>query len=135
MPPWGRMLLADTSLLRFARRAAVVLPLVGLLACNSGPTVPQPCVTTEIFAGEQFYAERTEPEQDFRGTLVFRDVASTPSGRDHRYFLNDMPVYSGGLATEPIFKATAGTAITARGKLVNFTHGQEIWLASLTSCG
>ncbi|HEV3484188.1 MAG TPA: hypothetical protein VG106_02195 [Vicinamibacterales bacterium] len=101
-----------------------------LIGCAGRPA----CSTTEVFGAEAFYLERAEPEQDFRGTLVFRDVPSTPAGRDHRFFLGDLPVYSGGFTTEPAFRNAAGATVTIRGKLVNFSHGPEIWAARLTSC-
>lgn len=110
-----------------------------LAGCGGSPTEPQTvatqrCSTTAIFAQEPFYADRGEPEQEFRGTLVFRDRPATPNGRDHRYFLQDVPVYSGGFTTEPTLKSAAGTTVTIRGKLVNVLDGPEIWPATLTSC-
>ncbi|HEX2061082.1 MAG TPA: hypothetical protein VHK90_10100, partial [Thermoanaerobaculia bacterium] len=118
----------------FPRSLMLALLFVLLVNCNGSPTSPDvsarpACRTTEVFARESFYAERAEAEAEFRGVLEFRDVPSTPNGRDHRYFLNGVPVYSGGVEIERAFKAAAGTEVTVRGKLVDFTHGREIWAA------
>lgn len=122
------------------RRSSAAAPLAALilltLGCAGSPTAPAAprCTTTSVFARESFYLERAESERDFQGTLEHRDVPSTPSGRDHRYFLGGVPVYSGGTTTEPAFRSAIGTTVVIRGKLVSFTHGQEIWTASMTVC-
>src|SRR5687767_11715447 len=92
-----------------------------LAACGdrTSPTDPsQRCGTLTVFSAEAYYSERPEPEREFSGTLLFRDLPSTPNGRDHRYFLNGTAVYSGGFMSEPIFRAAAGSDVTIRGKLV-----------------
>lgn len=114
-------------------------PLLMLLlgaACGAvqSPTQPAVCRTSVVFAREPYYAERTEAERDFSGTLERRDTPSTPNGRDHRYFLNGTPVYSGGNFSEPAFQAAVGSSVVIRGKLVDVGYGAEIWTASLTSC-
>lgn len=105
-------------------------------ACGAvqSPTQPAPCRASVVFAQEAYYSERVEIERDFRGTLEWRDTPSTPNGRDHRYFLNGTPVYSGGIFTEPTFKAAVGSEVVIRGKLVDVGYGPEIWTAALTSC-
>ena len=121
-----------------AARALLSLALLLLASCHGSPTAPQStvpaCSTASVFAGEAFYVDRGEAEQEFAGVLEYRDVPATPNGRDHRYFLNGVAVYSGGFTTEPALRKAAGTTVTVRGKLVNFTHGPEIWPATLTSC-
>jgi hypothetical protein len=43
-------------------------------------------------------------------------------------------VYSGGTTTEARLKTNVGASVVVRGKLVDFTHGREIWPASATVC-
>ena len=125
MPPMPRL---------FAPLAMLLL----LIGCDgSSPTAPAPlqqCRTLQVFGEEAYYTARTEPEQEFRGPLEFRNVAATPNGRDHRYFLTNTPVYSGGFYTEPIFANAAGSDVTIRGKLVDVGFGAEIWAGTLTAC-
>src|SRR5688572_15570097 len=106
-----------------------------LIGCNGSPTAPPTCRTVLIFEQEAFYTARTEHEQEFRGSLEFRDVLPTPNGRDHRYFVAGIPVYSGGSTTAALFANTAGGDVTIRGKLVDVGYGPEIWAATLSSCG
>lgn len=101
---------------------------------SSIPTAPPRCTTVTVFATEQWYLQRPEPEREFSGQLEFRNVPATPNGRDHRYFLANTPVYSGGTTSEAIFSDAAGAAITIRGKTVDVGFGPEIWSAALTSC-
>ena len=116
-------------------RLASVLPtLLLLIGCAGSPTAPPTCRTVLIFGQEDFYTARTETEQDFRGSLEFRNVLPTPNGRDHRYFMAGTPVYSGGATTEARFADIAGTDVTIRGKLVDVGYGPEIWAATMSSC-
>lgn len=101
---------------------------------GSIPTAPPRCTTVTVFATEQWYMQRSEPEREFSGELEFRNTPSTPNGRDHRFFLANTPVYSGGTTSEAIFSDAAGAAITIRGKTVDVGFGPEIWSAALTSC-
>jgi hypothetical protein len=125
MPPIPRLLAPLSTLLL-------------LIGCGgSSPTAPAPlqqCRTLMVFGEEASYVARTEAEQEFRGTLEFRNLPATPNGRDHRYFLTNMPVYSGGSFTEPLFANAAGSDITIRGKLVDVGFGPEIWAATLSTC-
>jgi hypothetical protein len=105
-----------------------------LIDCAGSPTAPPTCRTVLIFGQESFYTARTEHEQDFRGSLEFRNVLPTPNGRDHRYFVADVPVYSGGSIAEALFAETAGNDVTIHGKLVDVGYGPEIWAATLSSC-
>lgn len=119
------------------RLLASLTTLLLLIGCNESPTAPlaaQPCRPVQIFGQESFYVARTEPEQEFRGSLEFRNVPSTPNGRDHRYFLTNVPVYSGGSATEAQFADTVGDDVTIRGKLVDVGFGAEIWAGTLSAC-
>src|SRR5688500_251817 len=63
---------------------------------SSIPTAPPRCTTVTVFATEQWYMQRPEPEREFSGQLEFRNAPATPNGRDHRYFLANTAVYSGG---------------------------------------
>lgn len=117
-----------------ARAVWVLCLLLGACGGHRAPTEPPHCATSTVFAGDASYTERTEAEREFSGRLEFRDVAPAPNGRDHHYFLNNTPVYSGGPATEPIFKAAAGSSVIIQGKLVEAGFGPEIWAAKLTSC-
>ena len=92
------------------------------------------CTTATIFADEQFYSQRREDERQFTGMLEFRDLPATPGGRDHRFFLNGTPVYSGSPTSEAIFRAAAGTSVAIHGKLVDAGYGDEIWSSRITSC-
>lgn len=119
------------------RHAVLVLSvLVFGAACGKvrSPTQPAACTTSQVFAQQIYYSERVETEREFRGTLEWRNTPSTPNGRDHRYFLNGTPVYSGGTVTEPIFKSAVGAEVVIRGKLVDVGYGVEIWAGQLTSC-
>jgi hypothetical protein len=119
--------------------ALPLLSFLSLIGCHGNPTEPRSvvspaCTTTSVFAGQAFYGERSEVEQEFSGVLEFRDLPATPNGRDHRYFLNGTAVYSGGLDTQSAFQNAAGTTVVVRGKLVQFTHGPEIWASTVKSC-
>src|SRR5260370_37270772 len=77
---------------------------VTLASCGRTATEPEDCTSSVIFQGESFYLQRTEPEQQFEGTLEFRNSGSVPPNqRDHHFFLNGTPVYSGGFPTAPTF--------------------------------
>ncbi len=117
-----------------ARAVAVLCLFLGACSGHHNPTEPLHCTTSTVFGGDASYLERTEAERELSGRLEFRDVAPTPNGRDYHYFLNNTPVYSGGPATEPIFKAAAGSSVIIQGKLVDVGFGPEIWAAKLTSC-
>jgi hypothetical protein len=117
-------------------RAVIVVVVLGAIGCGSptSPSSSSSCGTTAVFAQESFYRERAEPEQEFSGPLEWRNAPATPNGRDHRYFLNGVPVYSGGTTTEPKFRAAIGAQVAIRGKVVDVGFGPEIWSASLTAC-
>jgi len=120
---------------RFLAPLALLLLFIG--CTGSSPTAPAPlqqCRTLQVFGEEAYYIARTESEQEFRGALEFRNVPATPNGRDHRYFLTNIPVYSGGFHTEPVFANAAGGDVTIRGKLVDVGFGPEIWAATLSAC-
>ena len=115
-------------------RVLVLCAATAVSAACSSPTQPRSCSTKTVFEAQSYYIERLEPETTFSGPLEFRDMPATPNGRDHRYFLNGVAVYSGGFATEPIFKAATGQRVEIRGKVVDVGFGPEIWTAALTAC-
>jgi hypothetical protein len=114
------------------RLAAVLWMTFVVSACGS-PTAPESCHSVTVFASEPFYLASAEPEQSFSGQLEWRNTLPTPNGRDHQFFLNGTPVYSGG-ATEPKFQAAIGAHVTIQGKVLNLGYGPEIWPATLTVC-
>lgn len=128
------------------KRCAILLSRVAVLTCalaplflgfncHSTPDPTQPhCTSAAVFEHQTFYVERPEPEREFRGVLELRNVLATPNGRDHRFFLGDVPVYSGGTQTQRTLDGASGASTIIRGKLVRFTHGLEIWPASVTVC-
>ena len=117
------------------RSLAAVLALLAFSASTCGtPTVRATCAAKNVFAEEPFYASRAEPEQIVAGTLEWRNTPATPNGRDHRYFIDNVPVYSGGATTEPLFKEAAGATVEIRGKVVDAGFGPDIWVATLTAC-
>lgn len=116
------------------RLITYLIALFLLTGCAGSPTAPPTCRTVLIFGQESFYIARTEHEQEFRGSLEFRNVLPTPNGRDHRYFVAGIPVYSGGSTTEEVLANTVGTEVAIHGKLVDVGYGPEIWAATLSSC-
>jgi hypothetical protein len=56
------------------------------------------------------------------------------NGRGYRYFINNMPVYSGAVRTQPVLQDAVGARIEIRGKIVDLGSGPEIWTATLTAC-
>ena len=113
--------------------SALVAAIAVAAACSS-PTRPPACFTKTVFESQSYYVDRAESERTFSGPLEFRNTPATPNGRDHRFFLNGMAVYSGGFTTQPIFEAAIGTRVEIRGKVVDVGFGPEIWAAAVTTC-
>lgn len=119
---------------RRSRIAPLALLLALLLAsCSGTPTAPpDDCSgSVTIYANADFYRERPEAEAVFRGRLTKNCPAPTPGGRDHCYFLGDLPLYTSGKATEPALEPFVGADVAVRGKRVLILTQSEIWPASI----
>ena len=110
---------------------------VALASCSGSPTTPleNGCRdATIVFAGEQFYQERTEFPTAVRGRLRKACPAPTPGGRDHCYFLDATPVYSGG--REQVLDRFVGVDVVIVGKRVQLPPFEpEIWPGAICRQG
>ena len=92
---------------------------------------------SDIFAREDWYRMRPEPEQEWRGILRKRDAPISPAGRTAlRYTLitdeQQLPVYVAN--SERQFASYADALIHVRGKLIDLSNeglGQELWVGSI----
>ena len=82
-----------------------------------------------MFAGATFYEERSETELISTGALEEREVDPSPSGRDFVFWLQDLPVYSGGV--EARIRPFVGLLVSVRGKIVDVGYGDALWPATI----
>jgi hypothetical protein len=94
----------------------------------------------EVDGAMEWYRDRPEREQEFRGTLRRREVVAGPMARAAlRYTLDTdagpLPVY----APEPDrLEPYVGHEVVARAKLVDLTaegFGPELWIGSIAPAG
>lgn len=110
----------------------IALPL--FVSCSGSPTAPpfppSGCVRTAVvYSGQSFYTDRPELETEFSGRLIKKCDPPTPNGRNHCFFLGDLPVSTGGRSDT--LDEFVGSAITIRGKQVDIEYGPEIWPAAV----
>ena len=94
---------------------------------------------TDIFALEDWYRTRPEPEQEWRGILRERDAPISPAGRTAlRYtFISgsqQLLVYVAN--SERQFAPYVDVPVLVRGKLVDLSSeglGDELWIGSIES--
>ena len=118
----------------------VVGPLLTIFLGACGEALPtEPRIQSQcsqlqtVFRGSAFYDEKTETEREFEGTLVKKCPEPTPNGRDHCYFLEGTPVYSGGNETAKRLEPFIGKRVKISGKLLDLGFGLEIWPGAI--CG
>ncbi|MDQ3283251.1 MAG: hypothetical protein M3Q69_17780 [Acidobacteriota bacterium] len=110
------------------RICLVMLLLVA--ACNGDPTSPALCADAiDLFRTEAFYVERTEAETTIEGRLVKNCPPPSPNGRDHCYFVGDLPVYAGDRAA--VLDRYVGSQVVVRGKRVTLLGTPEFWPAAI----
>jgi hypothetical protein len=91
----------------------------------------------EIYASAGWYAERPEPETQWRGVLRRREPPGGPAGRAALAFALEIPshsvdVYAANM--EPVLARFVDRPVVATGKLVDLSDegfGDELWLASI----
>lgn len=124
MPPFVRR-----RLRRVVLALGFVASAVASTSCWEGPTTPLNTTCgdeTIVLATEQVYRERTEPPTAMSGRLRKACPAPTPGGRDHCYFLDSTPVYSGG--REEVLDRFVGADVVMIGKRVHLPPFEpEIW--------
>jgi hypothetical protein len=90
-----------------------------------------------VFAGEEWYRERPEPEEQFAGTLEPVTLPSGPAGRPALSYIlrtgdEDLPVYAAGAA--PLLGSLVGHQVIVLGKRIDFTlsgFGMELWIGEI----
>jgi hypothetical protein len=111
--------------------------LVGTSSRCSPANVPvqeEKPLMTEIFAQADWYRERPEPEREWRGVLQERDQPVGPATRmGLRYTLvteeGQIPVYAASV--EGQLAAYVGQQVLVRGKLIDLSGGEELWIATI----
>ena len=92
---------------------------------------------SDIFALEDWYRVRPEPEQEWRGILRKRDAPITPAGRTAlRYIFitgeQQLPVYVANIDRQ--FASFTDVPVLVRGKVIDLSNegfGEELWVASI----
>lgn len=95
-----------------------------------------------IYANEDWYRDRAEPERQWTGVLEKRDPDPGPSGRPALRFMlksdeRSLPVYAAGVVEKlaPFTgKGVTGKGVLARAKLVDLRsegYGLELWIGTL----
>jgi hypothetical protein len=112
------------------RNGGLALSLFGLLLLGSGcGSIPSCVESMDIFRAETFYAERAEPEVTRTGRLSKNCPPPSPNGRDHCYFVDGLPVYSGNRSE--VLDRYVGAQVTLRGKRVTIMDAAEFWPATI----
>ena len=94
-------------------------------------------MTPEAYAHTDWYAERAEPEQVWRGVLRRREPPGGPAARAALTYClvtddRRLNIYAAHL--DELLKPLEGLRVEAKGKLVDLAaegHGEELWLASI----
>jgi len=90
------------------------------------------------FAGEAWYIERPEPEEQLTGILEPVTPPFGPAGRPALSFVlrrtgaGDLPVYAAGI--ESLLGALAGRPVSIRGKRIDFQRAGfaiELWIGEI----
>jgi hypothetical protein len=94
-------------------------------------------LTLEVYAHTDWYAERSEAEEEWKGVLRRCDPPGGPAARAALTFClltggRQLNVYAAHL--DELLTPLEGLRVKARGKLVDLSaegHGEELWLASI----
>src|SRR5688572_12105911 len=78
----------------------------GVTYCPAGETV--------ILGAEEFYTDAPEPEADLPGPLEEFCEPLSPGGRNHCFWLRDVPVYSGAAAAAERLRPYVGFDVVIR---------------------
>lgn len=100
--------------------------------------MPAPGTAVEIYAGRDWYLDRPEPEEDFRGVLETRPPPGGPAARallTHVLVGGEerLPLYVVPEAAERV-EPFVGREVVVRGKRVDLSaegHGIELWAGSV----
>ena len=91
---------------------------------------------TEIYASDDWYRARPEPEQEWQGVLNSRPEEIGPASRGGLFYILEVeneqwPVYAANM--EDQFAPFVGYDVLVRGKLVDSPDSSqpELWIASL----
>jgi hypothetical protein len=110
--------------------ASLLIAILVWVSCSDTPTSPHDCSdAADVFRTEAFYVERAEFEEVFEGRLTKNCAPPTPSGRDHCFYIGQVPVYSG--SHDQVLNRYVGDVVRIRGKLVTVLGKEEIWPAAL----
>lgn len=94
-------------------------------------------MTPEVYAHTHWYAERTEPEEIWRGLLQRCEPPGGPADRAALTFClvtDDRRIDIYAAHVDELLTPFEGMVVTAKGKLVDLGaegHGEELWLASI----
>lgn len=104
---------------------------------NCGGTGTAQVEMTEIYAANDWYQERQEPEREWRGEFHRRDEPEGPGSRGGLAYVlitsdREIPVYAAGVREK--LAAFVGERVIARGKLVDLSaegFGPELWIGAI----
>jgi hypothetical protein len=93
--------------------------------------------TPKLYADTDWYSERPEQQQEWRGVLKRRDPGIGPDSRTaltYALVTNDRELDVYAARADAILAPLEGLRVVAKGKLVDLSaegFGEELWLASV----
>ena len=121
----------------FRSLAAVAITMAFFGGCQGSGAGEPANAAVEIFAAQEWYRARPEPEEEWEGVLEKLDPAIGPAGRTTLTFAlrtgeRKLPIYAAGVQDR--LAPYAGRSVLVKGKLVDLSSeglGKELWVATI----